>query len=144
MTSSFDVPLPPCVEKRRQRTRHYHDESRHAYTDAEWADLEPLWAESERREVIWGIWRHCTQLAEDGGCWQCLDDKMWPIWFSGRDAAGNVLPDRTVDIGQYPDEAGHAAVASGAWEPDQVMTARQIAEKTSRDFMRGKEKKRDG
>lgn len=127
--------LPPCVERRRQRRRLQLEDDNRAYRLAGWPERE-LDADSERWHVLHGIDLHARGLAEEGVCSACLDDYWWPIWFSGRDAAGNVLPDRTPDIGTYVDEAGHRLVALGLADPDSVKTAAEIAADTSRRMMR--------
>lgn len=128
---TYDVPLPPCVEKRRAARRRQLEEDNRSYARAGYP-LRELDADSERVEIIHGIDFHCSDSAFPGHCERCDDDQWWPVWFSGRALDGRVLPDRTVDIGTYHDAAGHAAVAAGAWDPDMVKTARQIATETFR------------
>lgn len=127
---NYDVPLPPCVERRRQRRRELLEDDNRAYARVGWP-LRELDAATERWWIADGIDGHCSGPY----CEACDNDHWWPIWFSGRG------PDTTPDVGTYVDAAGHRLVELGLWESDQVKTAAQIAADTSQGMLGKKERK---
>lgn len=114
---SYDVPLPPCVERRRFMARANG------------------WRLPDAGEIIRGIWSHDVGEREFmGGCDACRTHEALV-------ARERYYEEHPVDLGTYADDAGHRLVAAGVWPPEMVMTAREIAEQTSRAFLAGKKKR---
>lgn len=121
---TYDVPLPPCCERKRQRDREAREARQRLVPTYRWGEDDRRLA---ARDLMWAIWTHDTETRERGWCEACDRMDAARIPFSS-------LP----DIGTYVDEAGHRLVARGLWPRESVMTAREIAEETARAFLKGK------